>query len=97
VENRLRKNDPYYHSFLAVEALESEDGKKAAKLIDKAIKLHPKDPDFFIILCSAFELQNKFPEALKALEDARNLSVQDRRAGMDAIIADFKARHGIAL
>jgi len=39
-------------------------------------------------------LQNKLPEAMKALEEARKNSLQDRQADMDAIIADFKARHG---
>jgi len=95
VENRLRKNDPYYHAFLAAEALEGNKGKTAAKLINKAIKLQPKDPDFFVILCSALELQNKFPEAMKALEEAKRNSVPDRQADMDAIIAEFRARHGI--
>ena len=95
VENRLRKNDPYYFAFLAVEALEGNNAKTAAKHINKAIKLQPKDPDFFIILCSAFELQNKLPEAMKALEEARKNSLQDRQADMDTIIADFKARHGM--
>jgi len=49
-----------------------------------------------LILSSALETQNKFPEALKALEEARKKSVQDRLEDMDAIIADFRARHGIA-
>ncbi|MDR2560690.1 MAG: tetratricopeptide repeat protein [Holophagales bacterium] len=96
VENRLRKNDPYYFAFLSVEALEGDKAKTAAKLINKAIKLQPKDPDFFIILCSAFELQNKIPEALKALEKAKELSLPDRQLIMDAIIEDFKTRHRLA-
>jgi len=96
VENRLRKNDPYYFAFLSVEALENDKAKTAAKLINKAIKLQPKDPDFFIILCSAFELQNKIPEALKVLEKAKELSLPDRQVIMDAIIEDFKIRHGLS-
>jgi Tfp pilus assembly protein PilF len=95
VENRLRKNDPYYFAFLSVEALEGNEAKTALKLINKAIKLQPKDPDFFIILCSAFELQNKIPEALKALEQAKELSLQDRQAIMNVVIEDFMARHGM--
>jgi tetratricopeptide (TPR) repeat protein len=91
VEDRLRKMDPYYLAFLASEAVGKSDYKKAHRLIQRAIKIHPSDSDFYLTLSDIFRAQSKKAEALGALRKARSHAIQGRIEHLDAMIGAFEA------
>ncbi|MCL1893926.1 MAG: tetratricopeptide repeat protein [Holophagaceae bacterium] len=86
LEKRLRNSDPYYYAFLASEAIEVGDLKKAQKYLLNAIKIHPIDPDFYMTLCVVYEVQQKFSDAIKALEKARKHALEERIEVIDDLI-----------
>ncbi|MCL1909046.1 MAG: tetratricopeptide repeat protein [Holophagaceae bacterium] len=90
MENRLRKWDPYYHAFLASEFLDNNDLKKALKSIQSAIKLHPKDSDFYVILSHVLHAQGKIAEALDSLVKAREYTTEDRMDALDQLIEELR-------
>jgi len=90
LEDRLRKRDPYYHAFMASEAIEKNNLKSAQKSIKKAIKIHPKDPDFYITLSQIYLAQNKTNEAIGAIVKAKNHAIPDRIADLDALIQEYE-------
>ena|GEM_PF-428105 len=90
MENRLRKEDPYYHAFLATEALDEQDIKNALKSIQKAIKIHPRDPDFYITLCQVYMAQGKNAEAIGALAKAREYTAEEQMDELDRLIEEFR-------
>jgi Flp pilus assembly protein TadD len=89
VESNLRKRDPYYYAFLASEAIESNDMLKAQKLIQKAIKIHPKDADFYVPLRYIYQAQNKTSEAIDALSKARKYAALDKAENLDLLMREF--------
>jgi tetratricopeptide (TPR) repeat protein len=91
MEDRLRKADPYYLAFLASEAMEKGNLKKARRLIRKAIKINPSDSDFYLTLSNIYRAQNKNAEALVALRKARSHSAPDSAERLDAMIDIFEA------
>jgi Flp pilus assembly protein TadD len=90
LEDRLRKMDPYYHAFLASEAFDNSDLKKARKSIKNAIKIHPEDPEFYITLSYIYLAQNKTDEAIDALLQAKSRVIPDRIANLDFMIQEYR-------
>jgi len=91
IENSLRKRDPYYFAFLASEAMEKDDLAKAQKLIQRAIKIHPKDADFYVTLSYIYQAQNKPNEAIDALNKARNFTASDKTEKLNSLIREYGA------
>jgi Tfp pilus assembly protein PilF len=91
IEGSLRKRDPYYHAFLAMEAMDSGDVSKAQKLIQRAIKIHPKDADFYVTLSYIYKAQNKIKEAIDVLNKARSYAIPDKMADLDLLIQEYRA------
>ena len=91
LEGRLRKMDPYYQAFLAAEAMEKSDYKKAGRLIQRAIKIHPNDSDFYLTLSNIYKAQDKHAKALQALVKARSHAIQERAEYLDALIQAFES------
>jgi tetratricopeptide (TPR) repeat protein len=91
LEDRLRKMDPYYLAFLASDAMGKNDHKKAHRLIRKAIKIHPKDSDFYLTLSEVRRAQGKMTEALQALQKARDFAIPGRVEQLDAAIEALEA------
>jgi Flp pilus assembly protein TadD len=90
IENNLRKKDPYYFAFLASEALEEKDLAKARKLIQRAIKIHPKDADFYVTLSYIYHLQGKSGEAVNTLTKARNYVASDKVEDLEFLIQNYR-------
>jgi tetratricopeptide (TPR) repeat protein len=93
-ESRLRKSDPYYFAFLALEALEQNDLAKARKSIQSAIKIHPGDPDFYVTLSQVCLAQNKPAEAIDALMKARGFTAPEMIGSIDLLLDEYRARLG---
>ena len=91
LEGRLRRMDPYYQAFLAAEAMEKSDYKKAGKLIQRAIKIHPNDSDFYLTLSNIYRAQDKNEKALQALVKARSHAIQERAEYLDELIQTFES------
>jgi Flp pilus assembly protein TadD len=91
IESNLRKRDPYYFAFLASEAIEKDDFAKAQKLIQRAIKIHPKDADFYVTLGYIYQAQNKLNEAIDTLNKARNYVASDKTENLDSLIQEYRA------
>jgi len=91
IESNLRKRDPYYFAFLASEAIEKDDWVNARKLIQRAIKIHPRDADFYVTLSHIYQAQNKPNEAIDALNKARNYVASDKTEKLDSLIREYSA------
>jgi tetratricopeptide (TPR) repeat protein len=91
LEGRLRKLDPYYHAFLAQESLENKDYKKARKSIQRAIKIHSTDSDFYVTLSNIQLAQNNIGEAISALSKARQHAIPDRVEYLDFLINEYRS------
>ncbi|MDR2697707.1 MAG: tetratricopeptide repeat protein [Holophagales bacterium] len=91
IENGLRKRDPYYFAFLASEAMGKDDLAKAQKLIQRAIKIHPKDADFYVTLSYIYQAQNKLTQAIDTLNKARNHVASDKTEKIDSLISEYRA------
>lgn len=81
--NEVRKKDPYFNAFLAEEAM--GDGKldEAHKWIQKAIKLLPYEPEFFLTQARLNILLGKTELAVKDLEEAQRWAVPGERERYD--------------
>jgi len=93
MEDRLRRMDPYYLSFLALEAMGRADHKKARRLIRRAIQIHPGDSGFYLTLGDACMALGREAEALRALRKAGGHAAQGMARRLDATVgaagADF--------
>jgi len=92
LEGSLRKKDPYYFAFLASEAMEKNDLVKAQKSLQRAIKIHPKDADFYVTLSHVYQLQGKSNEAVDTLIKARKHAVPEKVADLDVLIQTYRIK-----
>ncbi len=75
----LRKKDPYYQAFLAEEALNEGRLEEGAKLLKKAIKLLPQEPEFYLLQARLNLLLEKPDAAAKSLEEASRRAMPSER------------------
>ena len=68
---KLRRQDPYFHAFLAEESLGSGKLDEALDHIADALRLQKHEPEFQLVLARIKLLQGKRDEAMKSLEEAR--------------------------
>jgi Tfp pilus assembly protein PilF len=90
LEGRMRKQDPYFHAFVAQESLEKHDFKNAKKSILKAIKLHSTDSDFYVALSNIEMAQKNFGEAISALRKARQHANPERVEYLDYLMDECR-------
>lgn len=81
--HEVRKKDPYFNAFLAEEALGEGKPEEAMKLIRKAIKLLPYEPEFFLTQARVNILLGKTDLAVKDLENAQRWAVPGERERYD--------------
>lgn len=89
----VRKKDPYFHAYLAQEALDQGNLEEASDRIRHALKILPRDPDFHLLKARVKMAQGDLDGAIKGLEDARRWSDPAERARWDrklALIQDMK-------
>lgn len=86
----VRKKDPYFHAFLAEEALAASDYPEAEKRIRMALKLLPHEPEFFLTLARLHILQGKTEEAVKDLEGAQHWAIPEERERYDGKLAAIR-------
>ena len=84
---RTRKADPYFHAFLAEEALDDGHLFEATDQVRAALKILPKEPAFFLILARVKLATGDGEGAVKEVEKARELSEPGQRARYDSKIA----------
>jgi len=81
---KLRDKDPYFHAFLAKEALGSGANDEALAQIRKAIRGQGMEPGFYLILAQAELNRGEHRAAAKAVEKAIHWSLPDQRKRMES-------------
>jgi len=70
----VRKKDPYFHAYLAEEALLDGDLAEAHTRIRSALKILPKDPDLLLLAARVRLAAGDLEGAIKSLQEARKYS-----------------------
>ncbi len=86
----VRKKDPFFHGFLAEEAMEEGDYVEAQRRVKIALKLLPRESEFFLIQARLHILLGKPDEAVKDLEAAQRWAVPAERERYDGKLAAIK-------
>ncbi len=90
----LRKRDPYFHAFLAEEAMYEGRIEDALKSIKAAIRLQPYDPEFYALEAGLRVSLGKLNEAQQSLELAKRWADPRQRQRFDNKLAALKQAHG---
>ena len=86
----VRKKDPFFHGFLAEEALEKGDFAEAQRRIKMALKLLPRESEFFLTQARLNIMLGKPEAAVKDLEEAQRWAVPAERERYDGKLAAIK-------
>jgi tetratricopeptide (TPR) repeat protein len=84
---KIRARDPYFNAFLAEEALNVGQLDESSQRIRQAIRLLPREPDFYLIQARLSLAQGQKRDAIKALEKARKWSLPEMQARFDSKLA----------
>jgi tetratricopeptide (TPR) repeat protein len=90
----VRKKDPYYHAYLAEEALAAMDLAEAATRIRSALKILPREPNFLLFSARLKLAEGDLEGALKGIQEAQRWADPSERERYDskmAIIEGMKA------
>jgi Flp pilus assembly protein TadD len=90
----LRKKDPYYHAFLADDAIGEGNWGEAQAEIEMAIKLQPYDPEFFLTQARILLQLGDVDGAARNLEAARRWAIPAERERFDSKLAALKRLPG---
>lgn len=86
----VRKKDPFFHGFLAEEAMERGDYAEAQRRIKMALKLLPRESEFFLTQARLNILLGKPEAAVKDLEEAQRWAVPAERERYDGKLAAIR-------
>lgn len=89
---KLRQQDPYFHAFLAEEALAAGDPEEAQKRIHAALKIQSYEPEFYLIQARIRLANGKFEDAMKSIEEARHWAQPGERERYDNKLAIMKQK-----
>lgn len=89
---KLRQQDPYFHAFLAEEALAAGDLEEAQKRIHAALKIQTYEPEFYLIQARVKLATGKLEDAMKSIEDARRWAQPGERERYDNKLAILKQK-----
>ncbi len=84
---KLRDRDPYFHAFLAKEALGSGSNDEALTQIKKAIRAQSMEAGFYLILAQAELNRGERRAAEKAVQKAIRWILPDQRKRMESKLA----------
>jgi len=86
----VRKKDPFFHGFLAEEAMEKGDYLEAQRRIKMALKLLPRESEFFLTQARLNILLGQPEAAVKDLEEAQRWAVPAERERYDGKLAAIR-------
>ncbi len=86
----VRKTDPFFHGFLAEEALEKGDYPEAQRRVKMALKLLPRESEFFLTQARLNIMLGKPDEAVKDLEAAQRWAIPAERERYDGKLAAIR-------
>ncbi|HET8715194.1 MAG TPA: tetratricopeptide repeat protein [Holophagaceae bacterium] len=84
---RLRERDPYFHAFLAREALAQGRNDDARAEIRKAIGIQHMEPEFYLVLAQVEVNEGERKAATRAVEKAIQWSLPEQRKRMESKLA----------
>lgn len=87
---QVRKKDPYFHAYLAEEALDAGNLDEANANIKAALKLIPQEPDFHVLLGRVKLAEGDMDGALKAIQEAKHWSNPAERDRYDSKLARIR-------
>ncbi|HJW71623.1 MAG TPA: transglutaminase domain-containing protein [Geothrix sp.] len=87
---KIRLRDPYFNAFLAEESLGEGQLEESDRRIRQAIRLLPREPDFYVIQARVSLALGQKRDAIKALEKARKWSLPEMQAHYDSKLALLK-------
>jgi len=88
--HRVRQKDPFFHAFLAEEAMRDGNIEEAQKRIRNALKLLPREPEFHLLQARVHILEGKVDAAVKDLEQAQHWAVPEERELYDGKLAAIR-------
>jgi Flp pilus assembly protein TadD len=88
--HRVRQKDPFFHAFLAEEAIREGNTDEAQKRIRSALKLLPREPEFHLLQARVHILEGKVDAAVKDLEEAQHWAVPEERERWDGKLAAIR-------
>lgn len=86
----LRAKDPYFHAFLAKEALSRNDFKLARKELNVALKIYKQEPEFYMLRAMVEIQSGEQRDAEQALEEAKKWASPVDRARLDSKLARIR-------
>ncbi len=86
----LRAKDPYFHAFLAKEALERGELKLARKELEVALKIYNREPEFYLLMAQVNLHEGEPGGAERALVQARKWATPEERARLDSKLAKIR-------
>jgi Tfp pilus assembly protein PilF len=86
----VRKKDPFFHAFLAEESMAAGDYEEAQKRIKAALKILPREPEFFLTFARLHILLGKTDAAVKDLEEAQRWAIPEERERYDGKLAAIR-------
>jgi Flp pilus assembly protein TadD len=89
---KLRQQDPYFHAFLADEALAAGELDEALRRIHQALKIQAYEPEFHLIQARIHLSVGKLDEAVKDIENARRWAQPGERERYDSKLAILRQR-----
>lgn len=84
---QLRARDPYFHAFLAREAMDRGDLKLARKEVNTALKIFKREPEFYLLMAQIELKDGDRQDAERALESAKKWASPEEQARMDSKLA----------
>lgn len=77
---QARAKDPYFHAFQAQECMDAGDYDKALGLLDKAIALQRREPEFYLQLFRLHQLRGRKDDAAAALQKGQKYMDPEEQA-----------------
>jgi len=88
----VRKKDPFFHAFLAEESMAAGELDEAEKQIRTALKILPRESEFFLTRARLNILLGKTEAAVKDLEEAQHWAIPEERERYDGKLAAIRGQ-----
>lgn len=86
----LRRKDPFFHAFLAEEAMDQGEWEEAQREIKQSLKLQPYEPEFHLAQARIHMQAGRNDAAVKSLELARRWAIPGERDRYDRKLAALR-------
>jgi tetratricopeptide (TPR) repeat protein len=85
-----RKKNPFFHAFLAQEALDEGHWEEAERSVDQALKRLPRELEFLLLKARICLAQGREKAAIKALKQAQKWAIPEDQPRWNAKLAMIK-------